>query len=70
MFVDPLYKARMQRIAAAHIIRHCKSYGGTAYLRDEALYEEAGAMLARRGFGTIERAVVAGRGHNFILRTA
>lgn len=75
MFVDPLYKARNMRRAAAEIIRHCKTDGfskiegvGTAWLRDETYYEDAGAMLARRGFGTLSRATTAGRGNTFTLR--
>ena len=68
MNADPLYKARATRDAAAQIIRHCKAGGsGTAWLRDEPRFESAGAMLARRGFGTLSRATVAGRGHTFAL---
>lgn len=74
MFIDPLYKARKLRRAAAEIVRHCKTAGfdaatgiGSAWLRDETHYEDAGAMLARLGFGTIAPAKAAGRGHVFTL---
>lgn len=65
--MDPLYKARRLREAAAQIIRHCKSADGSAYLRDEPYFENAGAMLARRGFGRISPAITAGRGNVFML---
>lgn len=78
-FRDPLYKARDLRDAAALIIRHCKTDGfdsatgiGRAYLRNEAFYEDAGAMLARRGFGTLAQAPghCSWGGHTFTLRAA
>lgn len=69
--MDDLYKARNMRMAAAQIIRHCKTGGsGSAYLRDEPYFENAGAMLAKRGFGTIAKSRVAGRGNVFTLRSA
>lgn len=75
MNIDTLYTAKSVRRAAAQIIRHCKTHGfdpdtgiGTAWLRDEQLYENAGAMLAKRGFGTIKPATTAGRGNTFTLR--
>ena len=79
MFRDPLYKARDLRDAAALIIRHCKTDGfskdegfGHAYLRNEAFYEDAGAMLVRRGFGTLAKAHghCSWGGHTFTLRAA
>jgi len=75
--MDPLFKAYTLRRAAAMIIRHCKTIGagldpetgiGRAWLRDEPFYEEAGAMLARRGFGTLSPARLAGRGNVFTLK--
>lgn len=75
--MDSLYKAYHLRRAAAEIIRHCKTLGagldpetgiGRAYLRDERFYEDAGAMLARRGFGTLSPARLAGRGNVFTLK--
>jgi hypothetical protein len=74
MHIDPLYAAKFRREAAAQIIRHCKSeracdpvMGGRASLRDEAQWEEAGAYLAQRGFGTVERNTLHGRGTVFTL---
>ena len=72
-----LYKAAALRNAAAQIIRHCNSDGfdpdrgtRTAYLRDEPFYEDAGKMLASRGFGTLARSTMAGRGNVFTLRVS
>ena len=69
MFRDPLYKARDLQDAAALIIRHWKTDGfskdegfGHAYLRNEAFYEDAGAMLVRRGFGTLAKAPATAQG--------
>lgn len=78
MGIDPLYKARHLREAAALIIRHCKTPGAglnpdtgvmRAWLRDESYYEDAGVMLTRRGFGTLSRSTTAGRGNVFTLKT-
>lgn len=75
---DPLFQARRLRDAAALIIRHCKTDGfdraegtGHAYLRNEAFYEDAGAMLARRGFGVLTKApgYCSRGGHMFTLRS-
>lgn len=77
LIMDPLYKAYNLRCAAAQVIRHCKTIGcgldpetgiGRAYLRDEPFFEDAGAMLARRGFGTLSPARLAGRGNVFTLK--
>lgn len=72
--MDSLLINRRTREAAARIIRHCKTDGRdpvtgkcSAYLRDEPFFENAGAMLARRGFGTLARSTVAVRGHVFTL---
>lgn len=67
MISEPLYTARRLRMAAAEIIHHAKRNGGEAWLRDEAYYEDAGAMLAARGFGALSPALCAGRGHIFTL---
>lgn len=75
--MDSMYANYRLRQAAAAIIRHCNSAGHdastgkrSAYLRDDHVLENAGAMLARRGFGTLARSTVAGRGHVFTLRGA
>jgi hypothetical protein len=79
MHIDPLYTARSLRDAAAQIIRHCKTDGfdsatgiAHAYLRNEARLEDAGAMLARRGFGTLAKAphFCARGGNTFTLRVS
>jgi hypothetical protein len=75
MHIDPLYAAKFRREAAAQIIRHCKFeracdpvLGGRAALRDEARFEDAGAYLAQRGFGTVKPNTMHGRGTVFTLR--
>lgn len=68
--MDNLYTAYRLRMAAKEIIRHCKTNGGDAWLRDEPYYENAGKMLASRGFGAVSRATTAGRGNTFTLRRA
>jgi hypothetical protein len=79
MVRDPLYRARDLRDAASLIIRHCKTDGFSkteglrhAYLRNEPIFEDAGAMLAQRGFGTLAKApgYCSQGGHTFTLRAA
>lgn len=55
------------RNRCAMILRHCRREGGSAYLRDEEAWEDAGAYLAEMGFGTLAPSRVAGRGHIFTL---
>ena len=66
MHTDSLIIARRRRVAAAEIIRHARA-NGSAYLRDESRYENAGAYLAARGFGRLSPALAAGRGNVFTL---